>query len=131
MEGDVVQFLKLIGNLYYLQGAFVLCRLFKKQDEKVDDNTEELICDEGEENVPSLVTIKSSTEDAQSEPVTPLLDGQTEKQPSSIESCFPENSDGTPLIGPPPIAWHSNGFPIDDADEKVQVLDIASMLVRK
>uniref|UniRef100_A0A5B7AGQ1 Putative NAC domain-containing protein 45 n=1 Tax=Davidia involucrata TaxID=16924 RepID=A0A5B7AGQ1_DAVIN len=102
------------------QGAFVLCRLFKKHDEKCgekqDEKTEGSNCDE-EENVSSPATVKLLAEDTQSEPVTPLLSGQAEKQPSSIDSCFAENSDRATLDTPLP----SSSYNFD------QVLDITSI----
>ncbi|XP_071709890.1 NAC domain-containing protein 91-like isoform X2 [Rutidosis leptorrhynchoides] len=63
------------------QSPYVLCRLFKKHDGK-EENGESLRCvdvDQNEDSPPSVV--KSSTEDAQSEPVTPSLTGQTSVQP--------------------------------------------------
>lgn len=59
----------------------MLCRLFKKHDGK-DENAESLDCvdvDQSDASPPSVV--KSSTEDPQSEPVTPNLTGQPNIQP--------------------------------------------------
>uniref|UniRef100_A0A5B7AHB0 NAC domain-containing protein n=1 Tax=Davidia involucrata TaxID=16924 RepID=A0A5B7AHB0_DAVIN len=111
------------------QGAFVLCRLFKKNDvkqgKKQDENTDGLNCDE-EENVSSPATVKSSAEDTQSESVTPILSEQAEKQLSCIESCIPENSDKATLDAPLPNEWRSNSYTFDDAED--QVLDITSSI---
>ncbi|KAI3762352.1 hypothetical protein L1987_52780 [Smallanthus sonchifolius] len=65
------------------QSPYVLCRLFKKHDGK-DENGEGLDCadvDQSDVSPPSVV--KSSTEDVQSEPVTPIMTSQPNVQPTS------------------------------------------------
>ncbi|KAL2550858.1 NAC domain-containing protein 62 [Forsythia ovata] len=69
------------------QGSFVLCRLFKKADIKQEENTESSNVDEVEEIMSSPTIVKPSTEDEQSEAITPELSGLVEMQPSSAESC--------------------------------------------
>ncbi|KAK9075271.1 hypothetical protein SSX86_003593 [Deinandra increscens subsp. villosa] len=63
------------------QSPYVLCRLFKKHDGK-DENGESLDCVEVDHSDASpLSVVKSSTEDVQSEPVTPILTDQPNTQP--------------------------------------------------
>lgn len=70
------------------QGAYVLCRLFKKNDLKLDENTENSNCEEGEPNDLSPMIVKSPGE---------------EEPPSTVESCPPRLSDGAAVIDPLPI----------------------------
>lgn len=80
--------LKELDGTHPGQSAFVLCRLFKKQDERVDDSH----CnDEVELADSSPVTTKSSPEESDSElappVVTPDSGRQAEEQPSNFENC--------------------------------------------
>ncbi|XP_057479433.1 NAC domain-containing protein 14-like isoform X2 [Actinidia eriantha] len=81
------------------QGSFVICKLIRKHDEKVEEkqeeNTEASNCDEVEQTVSSPGTVKSITEDMQSEPVTPVTSIQAEKLSPNSESCLAETSDTT------------------------------------
>lgn len=67
---------------HLLQNAFVLCRLFKKQDETIEAPN----CDEAEIIIPSPTPAKSSPEDTESELALP---------PASPSGRQAENSDGT------------------------------------
>ncbi|KAJ0458494.1 putative transcription factor NAM family [Helianthus annuus] len=77
------------------QSPYVLCRLFKKHDVK-DENGEGLDCadvvDQSDGSPPSVV--KSCIEDGQSEPVTLVLTGQPNAQPSSNGVLKLEDPDG-------------------------------------
>nr|XP_043614433.1 NAC domain-containing protein 91-like isoform X2 [Erigeron canadensis] len=65
------------------QSPYVLCRLFKKHDGK-DENGESFECaDVDQSDASPLSAVKSSTEDVQSEPATPILTGQSNVQPSN------------------------------------------------
>ncbi|KAF3432720.1 hypothetical protein FNV43_RR23822 [Rhamnella rubrinervis] len=76
------------------QSAFVLCRLFKKNDESIDGSN----CDEAEPTVSSPTPAKSSPDDTQSElavaPASPF-GRPAEENPTTIECSVAENSDGT------------------------------------
>ncbi|KZV40957.1 hypothetical protein F511_05202 [Dorcoceras hygrometricum] len=71
------------------QSAFVLSRLFKKTDLKQDEITESSNSDEvdGIVSSPTIVT-PNSADDDQSETLTPVHNGSTERQPFSVGS-FP------------------------------------------
>jgi hypothetical protein len=75
------------------QSAFVLCRLFKKNDESVDGSN----CDETEPTVSSPTPAKSSPEDSQSvsavAPASPF-ERPAEEHPTIVEYSVAENSDG-------------------------------------
>ena len=64
-----------------MQNAFVICRLFKKQDETIEDIN-------GEQVDPA---VSSPTEDMQSElevpQDSPVVEGQAEKTPVSYDAC--------------------------------------------
>lgn len=65
---------------FLLQNAFVICRLFKKQDETIEDIT-------GDEVDPA---VSSPTEDLQSElqrsQDSPVVEGEAEKVPNTSET---------------------------------------------
>lgn len=63
-----------------MQSPYVLCRLFKKHDGK-DENGESLDCADVDQSSSPQSVVKSSTEDVQSEPVTPYLTGQPNVEP--------------------------------------------------
>ncbi|XP_062147473.1 NAC domain-containing protein 91-like isoform X2 [Alnus glutinosa] len=77
------------------QSAFVLCRLFKKQDETIEGSN----CGEPYPTVSSPTTAKSSPEITQPElaldPISPSFGGQAENCPTSTDVCLAESSDGT------------------------------------
>ena len=66
---------------FLLQNAFVISRLFKKQDETIEDTN-------GDEVDPA---ISSPTEDMQSElevpQYSPAVEGEAEKVPNTSETC--------------------------------------------
>ncbi|XP_051138122.1 NAC domain-containing protein 91-like isoform X2 [Andrographis paniculata] len=88
------------------QGAFVLCRLFKKAELKQDEIGESSNCNEVEEIVSSPTALKSSPEDEQSESITPL-GGLAEMQFSSVESHPTVSSEKVVVDSSLPIDWQS------------------------
>ncbi|KAK4431242.1 NAC domain-containing protein 62 [Sesamum alatum] len=107
------------------QGAFVLCRLFKKADLKQDEIAESSNCNEVEEIVSSPTIVKPSAEEEQSESVTPTFGGLAEMQPSSVESCPNLNSEDAMVEAPVPIDWQSNSCIADEVDDNL--LDTTSI----
>ncbi|GMH09082.1 hypothetical protein Nepgr_010922 [Nepenthes gracilis] len=83
------------------QGAFVICRLFKKHDDKKqEDDNEGSDCDEGETLVSSRNATNTSHEDLPLEPglvqESPVSGGHTEEQPPArSDNCGVEVSDQT------------------------------------
>lgn len=77
------------------QSPYVLCRLFKKHDGK-DDPAESVDITDVDQSIASpLSVVKSSTEDPQSEPVTPILTGQPNIQPLIKENLKIEDQHRT------------------------------------
>ncbi|KAI3457920.1 hypothetical protein Pfo_014583 [Paulownia fortunei] len=99
------------------QGAFVLCRLFKKADLKQDEIAECSNFNEAEEVVSSPTVVKSSAEEEQSESVTPSFGGLAEIQPSSVESCPTLNSEKAIVDTPVPIDWQSGSCIADEMED--------------
>lgn len=101
------------------QGSYVLCKLMKKHDEKIEEKQEDVAdvstCEEVD-NISSPATVKSIAYDTQSEALTPLS-GHTEKVPSSSENSPAGNPDtvGTPL----PIDWPGHGNVLEDAGDDI------------
>ncbi|KAL8095611.1 NAC domain-containing protein 91-like isoform X2 [Apium graveolens] len=97
------------------QSAFVICRLFKKHDGKLDEVTESSNGDEVEQKVSSS-TVKLSAEDTQSEQETPMSSPQAGVQSSRIKedldvsdrNIFADNRISTDL--------YRNTCPSDDAE---------------
>lgn len=73
-----------------MQSAFVICRLFKKHDGKLDEVTESSNCDEYEQKVSSS-TVKLSAEDTQSEQETPMSSPQAGVQSSRMKGDLDES----------------------------------------
>ncbi|PHU23331.1 NAC domain-containing protein 86 [Capsicum chinense] len=101
------------------QGAFVLCRLFRKSDLKQDEHVENSNLD-AEQNASA---VKSPTEDELSERATPLTVvqplGDSDK---SYAATFPK----TKLYGKQiPVESHSHSCIADDTED--QMLDITSI----
>ncbi|XP_059628908.1 NAC domain-containing protein 14-like [Cornus florida] len=111
------------------QGAFVLCRLFKKDDEKHDDVIEGSNCGEVEENVPSpgVCEYQLGTKNvpspaavkpyAELEAVTPVMTAEAENQTYS-------NSESIHFDTPLPSECDSNIHVYEDAED--QVVDVQS-----
>ncbi|XP_058206312.1 NAC domain-containing protein 91-like isoform X2 [Rhododendron vialii] len=91
------------------QGSFVLCKLIKKHDEKLEGNQD----DDVGEDFSSPVTIKSTADDMQSEPVTPSTSALAEKLSPSSESCLADNSDRTSLDAFLTHEWPNGGLQPD------------------
>ncbi|KAK9914606.1 hypothetical protein M0R45_038376 [Rubus argutus] len=85
------------------QSPYVLCRLFKKQDESIEISN----CDETEPAVSSPSVVKSPLEDTQSAlppvPPSPSFQMQPEKPPTRAECTIADNSDGM-ASDPQPIS---------------------------
>ncbi|KAL6972210.1 hypothetical protein U1Q18_031898 [Sarracenia purpurea var. burkii] len=115
------------------QGSFVLCKLMKKRNKKVDgkqvETTEGLNRDEVQEIVFSPNIFKSFSEDMQSEPVTPVTMSsvQDEKIP-----CRIENADAAALGAPLPAKSPNYCRTADDAGDKSidQNSEVEDMLMR-
>lgn len=86
-----------------MQSPFVLCRLFKKQDESIEISN----CDETEPAVSSPSVVKSPLEDTQSAlplvPPSPSFQMQPEKPPTRAECTIADNSHGM-ASDPQPIS---------------------------
>ncbi|KAK9291609.1 hypothetical protein L1049_019558 [Liquidambar formosana] len=103
------------------QGAFVLCRLFKKQDKRIKGSHS----DESEPAISSPPTPKSSPEDTQlAQVVTPVWGRQVEMQAINPESCQVEGFDSTTPDTLATPECHSIGFDANNADD--QVAEVAS-----
>ncbi|KAK1366376.1 NAC domain-containing protein [Heracleum sosnowskyi] len=97
------------------QSAFVICRLFKKHDGKLDEVTESSNGDEVEQKVSSS-TVKLSAEDTQSEQETPMSSPQAGAPSSmikedldvSVRNIFADNCISTDQ--------YSKTCPSDDAE---------------
>ncbi|XP_057472312.1 NAC domain-containing protein 91-like [Actinidia eriantha] len=78
------------------QGSFVLCKLIKKHNKKLDgkqdENAEHSNCDDVEGNVSSPAIDRSCSDIIQSELVPPMTTAQNEMLPFSSESCLGEHS---------------------------------------
>nr|GEU58359.1 NAC domain-containing protein 91 [Tanacetum cinerariifolium] len=76
------------------QSPYVLCRLFKKHDIKEDNGESFDVVDADQSYASPPSVVKSSTEDVQSEPVTPVMTGQLSVHPLNNGSLKIENSEG-------------------------------------
>ncbi|KAL3524485.1 hypothetical protein ACH5RR_017319 [Cinchona calisaya] len=101
------------------QGAFVLCRLFKKHDLKQDKNAECSNCNEAEPNVHSPTTAKSPVEEGNSEALTPALGVQAEKKPSNAESFPATTSDRATVVNHSPIDCRNDSWIYDELKDHV------------
>ncbi|GAB4826064.1 hypothetical protein Ancab_008935 [Ancistrocladus abbreviatus] len=100
------------------QEAFVICRLFKKQeDKKQEDNDDGSNCDEGEALVSSPIATNISHEDQPSEPglvqESPISVGHTVEQPAISKNCAVEVSDRMMSDVMVPSHCPSNSNPYD------------------
>ncbi|CAI9087002.1 OLC1v1020953C1 [Oldenlandia corymbosa var. corymbosa] len=105
------------------QGAYVLCRLFRKQEIKTDENVEGSNCDDVEQTVPSPSVAKSPVENGNSEPVTPTAGFQGESQLPKVETSPAIASDGATVLNPLPNTWQNENWIGDEV--KDQILDPA------
>ncbi|PWA63463.1 TCV-interacting protein [Artemisia annua] len=76
------------------QSPYVLCRLFKKHDVKEDNGESFDVVDADQSYASPPSVVKSSPEDVQSEPVTPVVTDQLTGHPSNNGSLKMENSEG-------------------------------------
>jgi hypothetical protein len=109
------------------QGAFVLCRLFKKHDIRLDAENSKF--EEVEPNILSPTIVKSPDEDEHSETLTPTLGGQAEMPPLPMESSQAKLPDGAVVLEPLPITWHKGIY--NDAEFEDQVLDAMAIPVSR
>nr|AAM47025.1 nam-like protein 1 [Petunia x hybrida] len=102
------------------QGAFLLCRLFRKNDLKQDEHVESSNLDDAEQNATAA---KSPTDDELSEAATPLVAGQPlGDSDKSYAAKFPK---GEPYGKQLPLESHSNSCIADDTED--QMVDITSI----
>ncbi|KAJ8559794.1 hypothetical protein K7X08_003852 [Anisodus acutangulus] len=103
------------------QGAFVLCRLFKKTELKQDENVESSYLDEVEQLVSSPAVGKSPTDDGLSEAVAqfPIMESDSNK--SNPPKTSGGETHGTRL----PIDSHGNSCTADNTED--QMLEITSV----
>lgn len=103
------------------QGAFVLCRLFKKNELKQDEDVKSSHVDEVEQLVSSPAVGKSPTDDELSEAVTP----STIMESDSNKSNPPKTSGGKSHDTRLPIDSHGNSCTAGDTEDVM--LDITSV----
>ncbi|KAL3838009.1 hypothetical protein ACJIZ3_022600 [Penstemon smallii] len=103
------------------QGAFVLCRLFKKNDLKLEQIVESSNLDEVEDVVSSPTLTKPSFEDEQPETKTPVA----EMKPSCIESYPTVDYEKHKIDTPLPIDWKTDSCIADEMEDNL--LDISSL----
>ncbi|CAN6709263.1 unnamed protein product [Malus baccata var. baccata] len=106
------------------QSSFVLCRLFKKQDETIED----LNFDEAEPTVSSSTAALSSPQDVQSDhaplPTSPSLERQDERPLTKVECTSADNCNamGSDTLPPlPPIEFPSNNCNGYDAEDELNM----------
>ena len=94
-----------------MQSPFVLCRLFKKQDETIEDSN----VDEAEPTASSSIAVVSSPQDVQSDlapvPTSPSFERQDEKPLTKVECTFADsgNAMGSDTLPPlPTVEYPSN-----------------------
>ncbi|KAG6714419.1 hypothetical protein I3842_05G201600 [Carya illinoinensis] len=118
------------------QSAFVLCRLFKKQDESIEGSNG----NEAEPVVSSSTTAKCSLEDTESEvamdPASPSLGGQAENHAASIDYCPDKRSNGAISDTVIPVNHNSSSYgaernvvesPVSELLECFKILDEQEM----
>lgn len=98
-----------------MQSSYVLCRLFKKNDETIEDSN----CGEAEPTVSSSTAAISSSQDTQSDHalVSPSSERQDEKLPTIEECTIADSSNGMESDIQPPIEGPStscNGYYAED-----------------
>ena len=108
-------FPKFTTLIKFTQRPFVLCRLFKKQDENIEVSNHDV----AELAVLSPTTAKSSPEDTQAElapePVSKLLGWKAENDPTSVECFIAEASDGLTCDTVAPVNYNnSNSYGVEN-----------------
>ncbi|KAJ8563366.1 hypothetical protein K7X08_031818 [Anisodus acutangulus] len=103
------------------QGAFVLCRLFKKTELKQDENVESSHLDEVEQLVSSPAVGNSPTDDGLSEAVVPSPIMESHSNKSNPPKTSGGEIHGTRL----PIDSHGNSCTADNTED--QMLEITSL----
>lgn len=107
------------------QAAFVLCRLFKKQDEKAEGSNP----DEIEPTVPSP-TPANSPEETEFEVALPQVapvEKQEEEQPGFAEGCPGENPDEMTAESSVPVGFCSNPLNAYDEEDPLAKLTAAEV----
>lgn len=113
--------------IFFYQGAYVLCRLFKKTELKQDEIGESSIINEAEEIITSPAEVRFSAEDELSESLSPSLCGTAELQPSSVESHQTLGSEKAAAVTPITFDWQSLSCIADEMEDNV--LDTKSIPV--
>lgn len=113
--------------IFFYQGAYVLCRLFKKTELKQDEIGESSIINEAEEIITSPAEVRFSAEDELSESLSPSLCGTAELQPSSVESHQTLGSEKAAVVTPINFDWQSLSCIADEMEDNV--LDTKSIPV--
>lgn len=99
------------------QGAYVLCRLFRKTELKLDEVGESSTINEAEEIITSPAEVRFSAEDEQSESLSPSLGGTAELQPSSVESHQNLGSEKAVAGTTIPLDWQSLSRIADEMED--------------
>ncbi|GAA0162353.1 hypothetical protein LIER_18461 [Lithospermum erythrorhizon] len=107
------------------QGSFVLSRLFKKNDLKLDDIAENSKCEDMIQNATSPSINKSPADNNGSEAVTPVPSSPCEVKPLAAVSCPVKVSESATICTPLSNDLHSSSCIADDIED--QNLDITSI----
>ncbi|KAL1547302.1 protein NTM1-like 9 [Salvia divinorum] len=100
------------------QGAYILCRLFRKAELKQDDVTESSNVNGVEDIIASPPEVRSA-EYEQSESVSPSLGGASEPQPSSAGSHQTSSTPKAVASSAIPIGWQSYSGIADEMGDDV------------
>lgn len=102
--------------------------MFKKQDESIEASNG----NEAEPVVSSSTIAKCSTEDTESEvardPASPLLGGQSENHPASIDYCPDKKSNGTISDTVIPVNHYSSSYGAERNEVESPVSEVRNKL---